>query len=76
MNEKKHRNDNIKIGSVWKKEGENSDYMIGRVSCPIPLILTQGNTILLFPNKSEHEKSPDYDVMITKDVEAIEEQPF
>jgi hypothetical protein len=55
----------IKIGALWRCEKENSKVKFtGKVDLPTPLILTPGLSILLFKNKSEHEKSPVLDVFI------------
>ena len=57
----------IKIGAVWKYEKDDgTTYYSGRIDLDAPLFLSNENTILLFKNKSEHEKSPLFDVLIGK----------
>ena len=56
----------IKIGAVWKREKDGKTYFTGRVDLPVPVILNPEMSILLFKNKSEHEKSPALDVFIAE----------
>ena len=63
----------IKIGAVWKKEHEKKGtYFIGRIDLPVPIILNPGMSILLFKNRSDHEKAPALDVMISEPQEKKE----
>ena len=58
----------IKIGSVWKYEKEDGTiYFKGRMDLPCPVILEKNVSILLFKNKSDHEKSPALDILIAED---------
>jgi len=57
----------IKIGAVWKYEKDDGTaYYSGRIDLDAPLLLSNENSILLFKNKSDHEKSPLFDVLISK----------
>ena len=57
----------IKIGALWKCEKEGSKVKFtGKVDLPIPVILEPGASILLFLNKSEHEKAPVLDIFIAE----------
>ena len=57
----------IKIGAVWKGSKEDGEvYLTGKVDSPVPIILNPGVSILLFKNRSEHEKSPTFDVFIAE----------
>ena len=57
----------IKIGAVWKYEKDDGTaYYSGRIDVECPIILSNENSILLFKNKSDHEKSPLFDVLISK----------
>lgn len=56
----------LKIGAVWKREKEDKIYFTGKVDIPVPVILNPGVSILLFKNRSEHEKSPTFDVFIAE----------
>jgi len=56
----------IKIGAVWKKEKEGKVFYSGRVDMPCSIILDNETSILIFQNKSEHEQSPDFDILISK----------
>ena len=57
----------IKIGAVWQyKKDDGTTYYSGRIDLDAPIILSNENTILIFKNKSEHEKSPDFDILISK----------
>ena len=57
----------IKIGAVWKYEKDDgTTYYSGRIDLDAPLPLSNDNTILLFKKKSDHEKSPLFDVLIGK----------
>jgi len=58
----------LKIGSVWRYEKEDETvYFKGRIDLPCPVILEPGVSILLFKNKSDHEKSPALDILIAED---------
>jgi len=58
----------LKIGSVWKYEKDDGTiYFKGRVDLPCSVLLDKGVSILLFKNKSDHEKSPALDVLIAED---------
>lgn len=55
----------IKIGAVWKYEKEETGtYFKGRIDLPVPILLNPGTSILLFKNRSDHEKAPALDVLI------------
>ena len=57
----------LKIGAVWKRTKEDGTvYLSGRIDSPVPIIIDETTQILLFKNKSEHEKSPAFDVLISK----------
>ena len=57
----------IKIGAVWKYEKDGGEtYYSGRIDLDAPILLSNENSILLFKNKSEHEKSPLFDVLISR----------
>jgi len=56
----------IKIGAVWKKEKEGKVFYSGRIDMPCSIILDSETSIFIFPNKSEHEQSPDFDILISK----------
>jgi len=56
----------IKIGAVWKKEKEGKVFYSGRVDMPCSIILDGETNILIFQNKSDHEQSPDFDILISK----------
>lgn len=56
----------FKIGAVWKKEHEKKGtYFVGRVDCPMPIIINPGTSIWLFKNRSDHEKAPALDILIS-----------
>ena len=58
----------LKIGSVWRYEKEDETvYFKGRIDLPCPVVLGPGISILLFKNKSDHEKSPALDILIAED---------
>jgi len=58
----------LKIGSVWRYEKEDGPvYFKGRIDLPCPIILGPGVSVLLFKNKSDHEKSPALDILIAED---------
>lgn len=57
----------IKIGAVWKRKKEEGDvYFTGSVDLPTSVILNPDMSIFLFKNRSEHEKSPAFDVFIAE----------
>lgn len=57
----------IKIGAVWKREKEDTGvYFTGSVDLPTSVILNPDMSIFLFKNRSEHEKSPAFDVFIAE----------
>jgi hypothetical protein len=56
----------IKIGAVWRKEKEGKVFYSGKVDMPCSIILDGETSILIFQNKSDHEQSPDFDVLISK----------
>lgn len=57
----------IKIGSVWKSTKEDgSVYYSGTIDVPFPITLSSNNRILIFKNRSEHEKSPAMDILIAE----------
>jgi len=57
----------IKIGALWKYENEKQGtYFKGRIDLPIPIILNPGTAILLFKNRSDHEKAPALDILIAE----------
>lgn len=57
----------IKIGSVWRYENEKKGtYFSGRIDLPCPILLSPGTSILLFKNRSEHEKAPALDILIAE----------
>jgi hypothetical protein len=57
----------MKIGSVWKSTKEDgSVYYSGNIDVPCPITLSDDNRILIFKNRSEHEKSPALDILISK----------
>jgi len=57
----------IKIGAVWQyKKDDGTAYYSGRIDLDAPILLSNENSILLFKNKSDHEKSPLFDVLISK----------
>jgi len=56
-----------KIGAFWKYEKEDGTvYFKGRIDFPAGLILNDETDVLLFKNRSEHEKSPVLDLLIAK----------
>ena len=58
----------IKIGSVWRYEKEDGTvYFSGKVDAPCSIILEKNAKVLLFANKSDHEKSPALDILIAED---------
>lgn len=58
----------FKIGAVWKKEHETKGaYFVGRVDCPVPIIINPGTSIWLFKNRSDHEKAPALDILISEE---------
>jgi len=61
------RNNMVKIGSVWKSTKEDGTvYYSGTIDVPFPITLSSDNRILIFKNRSEHEKSPAMDVLIAE----------
>lgn len=57
----------MKIGSVWKSTKEDGTvYYSGNIDVPCPITLNGSNRILIFKNKSEHEKSPALDILIAE----------
>ena len=56
----------IKIGAVWRKEKDGNVFYSGRVDMPCPIILDGDTNLLIFKNKSDHEQSPDFDILISK----------
>ena len=56
----------LKIGSVWKKETDEKLFFSGRVDTPCPVIIDDKLNIIILKNKNPHEKSPDYDVFVSK----------
>ena len=57
----------IKIGALWRYEKDDGTvHYSGRIDLDAPILLSNENTILLFKNKSDHEKSPLFDVLISK----------
>jgi len=56
-----------KIGAFWKYTKEDGTiYFKGRIDFPANLIIGEDTDILLFKNKSDHEKSPALDLLIAK----------
>jgi len=56
----------IKIGALWKREKDGSVFFSGQIDTPCPIILNPETSVLLFKNKSEHEKSPYFDILIAE----------
>jgi len=57
----------LKIAGVWRKEKDDGTaFYSGKVDTPCPIILENDTHLLIFKNKSDHENSPAFDVLIGK----------
>ena len=56
----------IKIASVWEKEKEGKTFYSGKIDLPCSVVIDSKLNIFIFPNKSDHEQSPTYDVLLGK----------
>ena len=57
----------IKIAGVWPKDKDDgTTFFSGKIQLDAPLIISDEHIIFIFPNHSEHEKSPKYDILIGK----------
>jgi len=56
-----------KVGALWKREkSDGTVFFAGQLDTVFPIILGPGLSIMLFKNKSEHEKSPYFDIIIAE----------
>jgi len=61
------KNNIMKIGSVWKSTKEDGTvYYSGNIDVPFSITLNNNNRILIFKNRSDHEKSPAMDILIAE----------
>jgi uncharacterized protein (DUF736 family) len=56
-----------KIAGVWQKEKDDgTPYFSGKIQLDAPIIISDELYLYVFKNKSDHEKSPQYDILIAK----------
>ncbi|NIT03434.1 hypothetical protein GTO10_00610 [Candidatus Saccharibacteria bacterium] len=56
-----------KIAGVWQNEKEDGTaYFSGKIQLDAPTVISDELYIYIFKNQSDHEKSPAYDVLISK----------
>lgn len=56
-----------KVGALWKREkADGTVFFSGQLDMPCPVILNSEVSILLFKNKSDHEKSPYFDILVAE----------
>lgn len=57
----------IKIGSLWKSKPDSKTKHGGKIDIPADLILRNNMRIITMPNKSQNERSPEFDIFIVSD---------
>ena len=56
-----------KIAGVWQNEKEDGTvYFSGKIQLDAPMLINDELYLYVFKNHSEHEKSPQYDILIAK----------
>lgn len=55
-----------KVGAVWMKEKDGKEFLSGKISLDADIVLRDGLSLLLFRPREARERSPNYEVFISK----------